>query len=165
MGRETSPVATFVSYRLGGTDGVSIEAAKWMGALEARGFRVRRVAGELAGPPRPDDLALSWLALEPPADAPKPDGAAVDALTDVLDPGDLTVVENVCSLPLNLDASRAVADAVMRIVRDAPLRRRLIAEGYATARAHTLQAQAARMMHDVSVHLGLTLRAPARSVA
>ena len=53
----------------------------------------------------------------------------------------------------------------MRIVRDAGLRRRLIADGYATARAHTLQAQAARMMQDVSARLSLTLRAPARSVA
>ncbi len=47
----------------------------------------------------------------------------------------------------------------------AGLRRRLIADGYETARAHTLQAQAARMMQDVSARLGLTLRAPARSVA
>ena len=62
-------------------------------------------------------------------------------------------------------SAREVADAVMRIVRDAGLRRRLIADGYATARAHTLQAQAARMMQDVSVRLGLTLRAPERSVA
>jgi hypothetical protein len=27
--------ASFVSYRLGGTDGVSVEAAKWMQALES----------------------------------------------------------------------------------------------------------------------------------
>jgi glycosyltransferase involved in cell wall biosynthesis len=114
MGRETSPVATFVSSRLGGTDGVSIEAAKWMRALEARGFRVRRVAGAIAGPSCPDDVARPWLALEPPPDAASPDADAVAALVEVLDAGDLTVVENICSLPLNLAASRAVADAIGR---------------------------------------------------
>ena len=36
----------------------------------------------------------------------------------------------------------------------AALRRRLIANGYETARAHTLEAQAARMMRDVSVAAG-----------
>jgi glycosyltransferase involved in cell wall biosynthesis len=52
----------------------------------------------------------------------------------------------------------AVAGAVTRLVRDGPLRRRLIAHGYDTARAHTLQAQAALMMRDVSARLGLALR-------
>ena len=55
------------------------------------------------------------------------------------------------------DAS-AVADAVTRIMEDGALRRRMIAHGYETARAHTLQAQAALMMRDVSARLGLTLR-------
>jgi glycosyltransferase involved in cell wall biosynthesis len=68
-------------------------------------------------------------------------------------------------LLVEVPSARAVADAVMRIVRDPGLRRRLIADGYATARAHTLQAQAARMMQDVSARLSVTLRAPARSVA
>ena len=45
---------------------------------------------------------------------------------------------------------QAVADAVARIVADAPLRRRLIANGYETARGHTLEAQAARMMRGVA---------------
>ena len=52
----------------------------------------------------------------------------------------------------------AVADAVTRLVRDGALRRRMIAHGYDTARAHTLQAQAALMMRDVSARLGLALR-------
>jgi glycosyltransferase involved in cell wall biosynthesis len=75
------------------------------------------------------------------------------------------ITDGVNGLLVEVPSARAVAEAVMRIVRDPGLRRRLIAEGYATARAHTLQAQAARMMQDVSVHLGLTLRVPARSVA
>ena len=54
----------------------------------------------------------------------------------------------------------AIADAVGRIVVDGALRRRLIAGGYETARAHTLDTQAARMMADVASRLSITLRAP-----
>jgi glycosyltransferase involved in cell wall biosynthesis len=57
-----------------------------------------------------------------------------------------------------------VSKALVRLLSDGALRRRLIAAGYETARTHTLQAQAARMMEDVSQRLGVTLR-PAVSVA
>jgi glycosyltransferase involved in cell wall biosynthesis len=57
--------------------------------------------------------------------------------------------------------AKPVADAIARLVTDAPLRRRAIARGYETARAHTLEAQAARMMQDVSSRLGVMLRQPA----
>src|SRR3954470_5504289 len=110
MGRGSAPVATFVSYRLGGTDGVLIEAAKWMQALESSGFATRRVAGQLAGA-QPGDVEVPWLALG--ADA-QPTSADVDALVTLLDEGDLVVVENVCSLPLEPAISRAVATAVGR---------------------------------------------------
>jgi mannosylglucosylglycerate synthase len=110
--------ATFVSYRLGGTDGVSVEAAKWMRALESLGFAPRRVAGEVVDPRRTGevpDLVVPWLALQPPGPTSDPPGPPDPvALARVLDAGDLTVVENVCSLPLNLAAARAVADAVSR---------------------------------------------------
>jgi glycosyltransferase involved in cell wall biosynthesis len=59
----------------------------------------------------------------------------------------------------------ALADAVARIVDDGALRRRLIEAGYETARSFTLQAQAARMMRDVSTRLSLTLRQSAQFVA
>ena len=52
----------------------------------------------------------------------------------------------------------AVADAIARIVGDAPLRRRLIANGYETARGFTLEAQAARMLSEVSARLPVTLK-------
>ena len=39
------PVAAIVSFRLGGTDGVSIEAGKWAWALGRLGFEVVTVAG------------------------------------------------------------------------------------------------------------------------
>jgi glycosyltransferase involved in cell wall biosynthesis len=54
---------------------------------------------------------VPWLALDPAADAGPPDPAA---LARVLDEGDLVVVENVCSLPLNREAARGVAAALAR---------------------------------------------------
>jgi glycosyltransferase involved in cell wall biosynthesis len=104
-------VATFVSYRLGGTDGVSIEAAKWAGALTTLGFAPRRVAGEVLRAPAPGDVVVPWLALAPPPDRATPDPAAFARL---LDEGDIAVIENVCSLPLNPAAARAVASALDR---------------------------------------------------
>src|SRR5262245_55589006 len=53
-------------------------------------------------------------------------------------------------LLLESSSASAVANAVTRVVRDGALRRRLISHGYHTARAHTLEAQAARMMRVVS---------------
>jgi glycosyltransferase involved in cell wall biosynthesis len=87
-----------ISFRLGGEDGVAIEAAKWAGALEVLGWSVRTVAG--AGRV---DVLLPGLAI----DAPEPptrdevDGALADA--------DLVIVENLCSLPLNPAAASVVA--------------------------------------------------------
>jgi glycosyltransferase involved in cell wall biosynthesis len=55
----------------------------------------------------------------------------------------------------------ALASAIERLIVDGPLRRRLIANGYDTARGHTLQAQASSMMATVGARLGIALRAPA----
>jgi glycosyltransferase involved in cell wall biosynthesis len=62
-------------------------------------------------------------------------------------------------------SAASVAEAVWRVVADAPLRRVLVANGYRTARSLTLQAQAARMMAIVSREMGLTLRQPASAPA
>jgi glycosyltransferase involved in cell wall biosynthesis len=104
----SSPVAVFCSFRLGGTDGVSIEAAKWEWALRELGFVTRRVAGELGDGLRPDDVWIPFLAIEP---AP---GARLepDVLAAALAGADLVVVENLCSLPLNETASRTAADVL-----------------------------------------------------
>jgi len=60
------------------------------------------------------------------------------------------------------DASAdAVAAAVARVITDDALRRRLIANGYETARGRTLEAQAAKMMAVVARDLHVTLRRPA----
>ncbi len=100
-----SPIATVVSYRLGGTDGVAVEARKWSGALQALGFEVRRVAGEFDGPAEPGDTMLPFLAI----DGPPPDAAE---LRRAVSGSDLLIAENICSLPLRAEVSRAVAEVL-----------------------------------------------------
>jgi glycosyltransferase involved in cell wall biosynthesis len=75
------------------------------------------------------------------------------------------VTDGVNGLLVNDSAASAIADALARLLSDAGLRRRLIANGYETARAHTLEAQAARMMGEVSSRLHVTLRQPAAAPA
>jgi glycosyltransferase involved in cell wall biosynthesis len=109
--------AVSLSYRLGGADGVSVEAAKWQWALERLGYQVRTVAGH--GPVDalvPGLGAGGWLTgrQAPPADPDGPPAPPVDrdALAQALDGADLVVVENLCSLPLNPAAGAAVAEAL-----------------------------------------------------
>lgn len=101
--------AVLLSYRLGSTDGVSVEAAKWEWALQSLGFTVRRVAGEVCDARRLDDVVS-------PAFAIASDGAHPDAhaLLAALDGADLVVAENICSLPINLAAACAARDALAR---------------------------------------------------
>ncbi len=87
-----------VSFRLGGTDGVSVEAAKWDRALRQLGHTVTTVAGD-----GPVDHLLPGLAI----DAPEPPDAA--AVAAALAGSDVVVVENLCSLPLNPAAAAVVA--------------------------------------------------------
>ena len=104
----SQPQAVFVSYRLGGHDGVGVEATKWDWALRELGFTTRRVAGELDGPARPDDTWLAFLAIEPvPGARPDP-----EALAASIAGADLVVVENLCSLPLNLEAATVARDVL-----------------------------------------------------
>lgn len=90
-----------LSFRLGGPDGVSVEAAKWAWAFEQLGLAVRTVAGE-----GDVDVLLPGLAI----DATQPPGRA--ELEAALSGTDLVVVENLCSLPLNPPASEAVASVL-----------------------------------------------------
>ncbi|HEV7525070.1 MAG TPA: glycosyltransferase family 4 protein [Acidimicrobiia bacterium] len=101
-----APQAVTVSFRLGGDDGVSVEARKWTGALHELGFETRRVAGTLEGASAPDDVVIPTLAIG--ANDPV-DPAALRA---ALEGADLVIVDNLCSLPLNVDAARTVAAVV-----------------------------------------------------
>lgn len=86
-----------VSFRLGGTDGVAIESAKWIGALTALGHRVRTVAGEGDA-----DVLLPGLAMNATTTT------SVRELDQALGDADLVIVENLVSLPLNLGARDAL---------------------------------------------------------
>jgi len=87
-----------VSFRLGGGDGVSVEAAKWASGLGQLGWSVHTVAGT-----GPVDTVLEGLAI----DAAEPPSRR--EVEDALAPADLVVVENLCSLPLNPGAATVVA--------------------------------------------------------
>ena len=77
---------------------MSVVAGTWARVLEDLGWTVRTVAGD-----GPVDHLLPGLALgaaTPPSDT---------ELDDALRGADLVVVENLCTIPLNLPAARAVA--------------------------------------------------------
>lgn len=93
--------AVIVSFRLGGVDGVSVEAAKWAGALRRLGLEVTTVAGDGTADVLVPGLG-AWTAASPDR----------VALSDALSGADLVVAENICSLPLNRAASDAVAAAL-----------------------------------------------------
>jgi glycosyltransferase involved in cell wall biosynthesis len=93
--------AAIVSFRLGGSDGVAVEAAKWAGALGTLGYTIYTVAGD--GPVDRLLPGLSIGAAEPPTDK---------EVGDALDAADLVVVENLCSLPLNPAGADVVARAL-----------------------------------------------------
>jgi len=106
-----TPQAVVVSFRLGGADGVAIEAQKWAWALGELGFHVRRVAGAIEDGGRPDDIVLPGLAFDAAGGRTTTVPTDAAAITAALDGADLVVVENLCSLPLNIDAAHAVARA------------------------------------------------------
>ncbi len=68
------------------------------------------------------------------------------------------VTHEVNGLLVDGAAADDVAAALVRVITDAPLRRRLIANGYETARGRTLEAQAAKMMRVVAETLGVRVR-------
>ena len=95
------PTTAILSFRLGGSDGVAIESAKWQRALGELGFSSYTVAGT-----GPVDETVPGLAID--ADQ-APTRREVD---DALSRADLVVVENLLSLPLNRPAWDVVAEAL-----------------------------------------------------
>ncbi len=91
----------FLSFRLGLADGVSIVTNSWARALAGIGFDIVTVAGE-----GPIDRIVPGLAID--AQEPPSTGELELALDDC----DLVVVENLLSIPLNLPASRVVANVL-----------------------------------------------------
>jgi len=95
------PTCALVSFRLGGTDGVSIVAEAWGQSLVSLGFTVTTVAGE-----GPVDRLVPGLAIA--AEAPPAVAELEAALADI----DLVVVENLCTIPLNRAAARVTAEVL-----------------------------------------------------
>lgn len=92
----------FVSFRLGMSDGVSVVTRNWQRAFERLGFEVITVAGEGVV-----DRTVPGLAITA-EHSPSP-----SELGEALGDADLVVVENLCTIPLNLAAARVCA-AVLR---------------------------------------------------
>jgi glycosyltransferase involved in cell wall biosynthesis len=90
-----------VSFRLGGTDGVSIEAAKWVRALRELGHHVSTVAGSGIA-----DQLITGLAAD---SSSVPSFAELNA---ALEPFDLVIIENLASLPLNVAARDVLYEAL-----------------------------------------------------
>jgi glycosyltransferase involved in cell wall biosynthesis len=90
-----------VSFRLGGTDGVSIEAAKWIDAFEAMGHHVTTLAGEGRA-----DAIMPELAIRATS-APR-----LSDVARILGDAELVVVENFVSLPLNVAARDVLYQAL-----------------------------------------------------
>lgn len=92
-----------LSYRLGGTDGVSIEAAKWCATLETLGFAVR--------------LHPFWARSTPsPVVRRAQDVEVGPFVAEAVEGADVVVVENVLSLPLD----RGLAEQVAATLRGRP---------------------------------------------
>ena len=106
-----------LSFRLGGTDGVSIVADTWINALHRAGFEVRTVAGEGNVDVLLPDLAIGrWpdgkSGLHGPEAATEADIAQLcELVSTALADCDLVVIENLGSIPMNLPAAVAVARA------------------------------------------------------
>jgi glycosyltransferase involved in cell wall biosynthesis len=92
------PAVAFVSFRLGRHDGVSVVADTWCRSFDELGWSVSTVAGD-----GPVDHLLPGLAMgaaEPPTESD---------VASALEHADLVVVENLCTIPLNLPAARVLA--------------------------------------------------------
>jgi glycosyltransferase involved in cell wall biosynthesis len=81
------------SFRLGGNDGVSIEAAKWITALQLLGHEVTTIAGD-----GNVDVLVPGLAINATR-AP-----SYDEVRRAFEHCDLAIIENIASLPLNVGA-------------------------------------------------------------
>lgn len=86
-----------MSFRLGFADGVSVVAATWQRVLEGLGHEVVTVAG--AGPVDRHVPGLDIGATPP----------SVAEVSEALADADVTVVENLCTIPLNPGACETVA--------------------------------------------------------
>ena len=101
-----------ISQRLGGYDGVSVEAAKWHHAFGRLGWSVTRVAGFFADGQSASDVTLGGLwALSYGGRAPAPD---LPLISRLVGGHDMVVIDNVGSLPTCPEAALALEAEVIR---------------------------------------------------
>jgi len=95
------PACAIISFRLGQSDGVSVVARLWQQILNNLGFETYTIAGEGNA-----DLILPGLArhaTNPPTEA---------EIREALAASELTLVENIGSIPMNLPASLKLLQAL-----------------------------------------------------
>lgn len=85
-------------------DGVSIVAAAWQNALETLGFTTYTIAGEGVA-----DRLVPGLAIDGPQIS---HADLVAEVSSAVDDADVVLVENLLTIPMNLKASRAVAEVL-----------------------------------------------------
>ena len=102
------PKCSFLSFRFGPTDGVSVVAQNWAEVLAGLGFEVSWVAGSFEpGWKSPGETTIvEGLGI---GDEQAPN---MSELHNALNGQDLVIVENLLSIPLNLAASHAVAEVL-----------------------------------------------------
>lgn len=100
------PTCAIISFRLGGIDGVSKVADIYREIFDNLGFDTYTIAGSNQATRKTEDIEISGLDIE---DENPPDRAELEA---ALAPADLVVVENLCTIPLNLPVSLLVADVL-----------------------------------------------------
>ncbi len=102
-GGKTSEVGTIalLSFRLGGTDGVSIIADRWARILTNQGWDIITVAGE-----GPVDRIVPGLEIDA-VEAPR-----YGDIEAAIDDADLVIVENALTIPINLPGSRVLAEVL-----------------------------------------------------
>ncbi|WP_243789962.1 glycosyltransferase [Saccharopolyspora gloriosae] len=93
-----------VSHRLGGFDGVSIEAAKWIAGLRSLGHQVTRAAGHFADH-EPGDVEVTGMWADRPGGDPPP--VAHETIRRLCADHELLVLDNAGSLWSAPDASAA----------------------------------------------------------
>lgn len=109
---ERRPRVCIVSHRLGGYDGVSIEAAKWQRAFAVLGWSVTRAAGYFADTRAARDVVVRGLWADSfGARPPAPDVAKMAHLCRT---HDLLILDNVGSLPTTPDAAIAFEEQALR---------------------------------------------------
>lgn len=102
------PTCSFLSFRFGPTDGVSVVAQNWAEVLNDLGFDISWIAGsfEPGWKASGDTTVIEGLGI---GDSKTLNPKELDA---ALEGKDLIVVENLLSIPLNLSASNSVAKAL-----------------------------------------------------